>query len=450
MMRLLPTSIAGRTTMVLSVGLLLILAVGASVFSLSSFDDGGPPRIARLMMRVVSLTSIVNGVPAAIRPDVLSAIDDPGLEVGWTSDTIIEPVVSRDWATAHLEKRLRRALRPLGVGTVIAGHVPDPSNADDLFSIAWGDPVRIWVQLRDGTWLKFVAAGQWHNPYLLIYFALMILIICGGIVGLAVWVARRVTAPLGRFSAAAARFGTDVDAPPLNESGPSEIKEAARAFNLMQRRIRRFVEERLAMLAAISHDLRTPITRLRLRTEFIEDAEQRKKALADLDEMQAMLDSTLSFARDDTVAEARTKVDLASLLQTLCDDLADAGQRVGYEGPARLAYDCRPVAMRRAFANLIDNAATYGHEATVTLADHADDIQVVVGDRGAGIPEAMRERVFAPFIRLEQSRSRETGGTGLGLAVARTIVRRHGGDISLSDRPGGGLLVRITLPRPNA
>jgi signal transduction histidine kinase len=163
-----------------------------------------------------------------------------------------------------------------------------------------------------------------------------------------------------------------------------------------------------------------------------------------------MLDSTLSFPRDDTVAEARTKVDLAGLWQSLCDDLADAGQTVAYEGPAHATLDCRPVALRRAFANLIDNAVRYGREATVSLDDQGDEVLVTVADRGPGIPEAMREKVFTPFFRLEGSRSRETGGTGLGLAVARAVVRRHGGDVTLADRPGGGLVARVTLPRAGA
>ena len=446
MMRLLPTSMAGRTTMVLIAGLLLILAITIAVSSLTLLDSAAPRRSARLLERIVTLTAIVNGVPAAVRPNVLSAIDHQGLEARWTPHGA-DMAMSRDWGTARLERRLRLILGRLGVGPVFVGHARGPSRGDGRGPVARRGALLVRVQLADGTWLGLAASREWHNPEWLIKVGLIVAVVGLGIIGLAVWVARRVVAPLGRFAAAASRFGTDVGAPPLSESGPSEIKEAARAFNLMQWRIRRYVEERMHLLAAISHDLRTPITRLRLRAEFIGDPEQRRKALADLDEMQAMLEATLSFSRDEAGAEARTKLDLGALLQSLCDDLADAGQRVSYAGPSRLTYDCRPVALRRAFANLIDNAATYGHEATVTLAQDAGDIQVTVADRGPGIPEDMREKVFAPFFRLEQSRSRETGGTGLGLAVARTIVQGHGGDITLSARPGGGLAVRVTLPR---
>jgi signal transduction histidine kinase len=201
------------------------------------------------------------------------------------------------------------------------------------------------------------------------------------------------------------------------------------------------------MLAAISHDLRTMLTRFRLRAEYIDDDEQRAKALADLAEMQAMLDATLSFARDDASAEARTAVDLSSLIQTLCDDLADAGQPVYYDGIHRVTIACRPSALGRALANLIDNAVKYGGEAKVDLSGGDDEVVILIADRGPGIPEDEREKVFAPFYRMEESRSRETGGTGLGLALARDIVRGHGGDITFEDRDGGGLVARVVLPR---
>jgi len=259
---------------------------------------------------------------------------------------------------------------------------------------------------------------------------------------------RRTAAPVGQFALAADRFGTDVNAPPLPEAGSSEVRRAIRAFNRMQERLRRYVDDRTMMMAAISHDLRTALTRLKLRAEFIEDSEQRAKAVNDLDEMQQMLESTLAFARDEAVQEARTLVDLAALLQSLCADYADAGKNVRYQGPDRAVFEGRPVALRRAFANLIDNAVRYGNEALVMLEPDGGSLLVRVEDRGPGIPLNLRERVFAPFYRIEGSRSRETGGMGLGLAVVRSVVRGHGGDITLGDRDGGGLVVRVALPGP--
>jgi signal transduction histidine kinase len=238
-----------------------------------------------------------------------------------------------------------------------------------------------------------------------------------------------------------------VNAPPLPESGLLEVRRAALAFNQMQERIRRFVEDRTQMIAAIAHDLGTPITRLRLRAEYVEDEEQHQKMLADLSEMEEMMTATLAFARDDGATEPREIFDLNSLLQSICDDLSDAGHTVGFQPEGRLPYAFRLVALRRAFTNLLDNAVTYGESARLSVEENPEAIVVRIDDDGPGIPAELREEVFKPFQRLEASRSRETGGTGLGLTVARTIIRGHGGDIELKNRTEGGLRVEVTLPR---
>jgi signal transduction histidine kinase len=225
------------------------------------------------------------------------------------------------------------------------------------------------------------------------------------------------------------------------------VRRAAHAFNQMQERIRRFVEDRTQMVAAIAHDLGTPITRLRLRAEYVEDEEQRQKVLGDLEEMEQMIASTLAFAREDGVNEPRETFDLNSLLESICDDFADAGQAVEFRADGRLAYDFRLVALRRAFTNLIENAVKYGSSAQVLVEERPDAIVVRIDDDGPGIPEEAMEQVFEPFRRLDESRSRETGGTGLGLAVARSIVRSHGGDVILRNRAEGGLRSEVILPR---
>ena len=448
MVRILPKSIAGRTTMALIAGVLLIMTISAAVFSLSLFDGARPLRPGRLIERVVSLTAIVNDVPAAVRPDVLSTVHHPGLVVRWVPHARARASVARDWTTAWVERRLRRALRRIGIGTVVVGHLQDPARPVGGLAFARAGPLVVWVELADGTWLNFAAAEEWHSFSRLIGFALAIVIVGGGITGLAVWVARKVTAPLGHFAAAAARLGTDVEAPPLSESGPTEIREAAEAFNLMQKRIRRFLEDRTLMVAAVSHDLRTPITRMRLRAEFIDDDEQRAKMLKDLDDMEAMIASTIAFAREETATEPRIEVDLGDLLEDVRSSLVDAGLTIRLERPDDVTYECRPMALKRAFANLIENAVTYGGSTVVGLADRDDHVVVTIDDDGPGIPEDEREKVFAPFYRLERSRSRDTGGTGLGLSVARTVIRGHGGDVTLTNRAEGGLRQMVVLPRP--
>ena len=220
----------------------------------------------------------------------------------------------------------------------------------------------------------------------------------------------------------------------------------------MAERIRRFVGDRTQMLAAIGHDLRTPITRLRLRAEFMDDDEQRRKMLSDLDEMEAMVNATLAFARDDSATEPSVALDLAALCRTVLDEAADARpdlptDAIAYVGPDRQRIRGRPMALKRALANLVANALNYAGTARVVLEPPAKGILTLqVEDCGEGIPEESLEAVFQPFRRLETSRNRETGGTGLGLPIARNILRAHGGDVVLRNRPQGGLTAVATLP----
>ena len=265
-------------------------------------------------------------------------------------------------------------------------------------------------------------------------------------VAVAMAVAHRMTRPLRALAGAAERLSTDLDAPPLPQKGAREMRRAAAAFNEMQERLRRMVDDRNLMLAALSHDLRTIITRLRLRAEDIAEEERRTKALRDLADMEVMLREALDVAQGAASREGRRAVDLAALLRSLIDDLADAGREAAFEGPERLVVSCRPVALRRALANLIDNALRYGGGAEVSLSQRPGGVLVEVSDRGPGIPETSREEMFRPFMRGEPSRNRSTGGTGLGLAVARSIFRAHGGEVTLGDRPGGGLVATAMLP----
>ena len=242
------------------------------------------------------------------------------------------------------------------------------------------------------------------------------------------------------------RLGRDVDAPPLRAHGPLEVERAALAFNLMQERLQKFIHDRTQMLAAISHDLRTPLTRLRLRAELIEDEELQRKTIADLEDMQRMIEATLSFARNEAEVEKPAALDLAALLQTVCEEAADAGVSVEYLGPAHAACFGRPTALKRAFANLVDNAVKYGERARVTLETASASLVATIEDDGPGVPTGELDRVFEPFYRLETSRSRETGGTGLGLALVRAAIAAHGGDVVLGNRPEGGLRATVTLP----
>jgi signal transduction histidine kinase len=308
------------------------------------------------------------------------------------------------------------------------------------------------LRLPDGGWLNAatVVPGMaigWQWPALVSMAVMAIAIAL-----IAVLMARRIARPMTRLASAAERFGRGEDFPPLPEDGPRELRRTTRAFNAMRTRLQRFVEDRTRLLAAISHDLRTPITSLRLRAEFIENDETREKIIETLNEMERITKGTLDFAREEAVQEDTRTVDIAALLNSLCDDLSDMGKDVTCVEAGRLPYACRPVGLKRALSNLIENAVTYGERARVRIEQPAGEpgpgnLLIIVEDDGPGIPENAFERVFAPFERLEESRNRETGGIGLGLAIARSIIRSHGGDITLVNRPGGGLTVTASLPR---
>jgi hypothetical protein len=265
------------------------------------------------------------------------------------------------------------------------------------------------------------------------------------------WAVRRLTGPVATLAEAAERLGRDVNATPLPEGGPDEVARAAHAFNTMASRIRRFVQDRTFLLTAIGHDLRTPITRLKLRAEFIDDDELRDKFLADLDELDTMVSATLAFGRDTAGTEPAVSLDLGALLRTVIDEQSDAwpdaAEQLVFSGEEHMTVHGRPVSLKRAFANLIGNAVKYGGAARVALTGPAlGAATVVVEDDGPGVPPDQLERVFDPFYRVEDSRNRETGGTGLGLPIARNIFRAHGGDVTLANRPGGGLRVQVVLP----
>ena len=264
---------------------------------------------------------------------------------------------------------------------------------------------------------------------------------------LGLWAARALTAPLSSFAKAAENFSLDGAAAPLPERGPLEIRSVARAFNRMRERITALIDDRTKMLAAISHDLRTPITRMRLRVEFIEDETHRQRMLRDLDQMRSLLEQVLSFLRNDRRLESMTLADVASTLQLITDQFTDMGHRVAYDGPAHAMATVRPDDLHRSVTNLIENAVRFGAETTIRLRVEADDITIDIEDDGPGISDARKANVLEPFVRGDDARNMdEAEGFGLGLSIANAIVLAHGGVLSLHDRKPCGLVVRIRLP----
>jgi len=302
------------------------------------------------------------------------------------------------------------------------------------------------VQLNDGSWLVFSVMNRtWGMPWAdrwvvwLCFLAVSITVVT-------VFAARQFSKPIERLAVAVRQFGLNPQAPPMAETGPRELQVVVKTFNAMQAQIQKFVAYRTMMLAAISHDLRTPLTRMRLRGEFIEDQEQQARLFRDVDEMQSMVEEALAFFRDDAISEETTSFDLPRVLLTIANDYADQHIDIGYAGPAHAVYRGRPFALKRAFTNLIDNAAKYAKTPEIELSCEETALVVAIRDRGPGIPADALDNVFRPYYRIDKSRNRATGGVGLGLTVAQAIVQGHGGDIMLKNRPGGGLEARIVLP----
>ncbi|MTI42753.1 signal transduction histidine kinase [Roseibium hamelinense] len=470
--RLVPTSLAGQL-----IALLLAAIVAAQAISIWVFHDErriAVLQVARdnLLTRAISIAELIEETPPAIHDRVLTASSSRFASF-WIA---ANPVVTENGNSAP-EQRLRSYLgerfeTPREVLLRIEGADKErPKRQSPATGAAENTGGRDWHsqdgKRRDGSLRKVfrreidltlsipLNSGEWLNVAtsyrpppqpvlpLLVQLTLMALAIIV-IVGLA---ARRIARPLHDLAAAAGKLGRGEDIPALKVGGPREVRAVTTAFNDMQDRLTRFVNDRTRMLAAISHDLRTPITSLRLRAEFIEDEENREKIIATLDEMSAMTEATLAFARDEAKKEDAQPTALDSLLESLASDHQDMGHDVSLEPAERIIVTCRPVSLKRALRNLIDNAIRYGGQAELSLSSDADDAIVLVRDNGPGIPDDRLKDVFEPFVRLEESRSEETGGIGLGLAITRSIIHAHGGRIYLRNRTDSGLEAEIRLPR---
>jgi len=306
----------------------------------------------------------------------------------------------------------------------------------------------IAVTLHDGTHLSLVLMPM-HNPLppMTPYFYHYLFVFLLFVAVLAFLVTRMVIRPLQQLSQAALDLGNDINHPPLLVTGATELRQASSAFNAMQARVRNYIEQRTHMLAAITHDLQTPLTRLRLRIEKVSDPDLRERLITDLSAMQEMVREGLLLARSMDAQEQRQSLDLDSLLDSVVTDAIDAGQKVTLAGKANMSVKAQPQALLRCVNNLIDNALKYGHFANVTVQNESNQMAVIrIRDGGSGLPEAELEKVFTPFYRIETSRSRESGGTGLGLTIARNICEQHGGSLTLRNHPEGGLEAILKLP----
>jgi signal transduction histidine kinase len=389
------------------------------------------PSIDRGHSQLAAVVQLLGAAPAAARPRLFTDIARAFPQLG------LEPLPSGSAAASDPDRFDLRALhRRLGSGYRVFALAQEP------------DPHKIGIALTDGAMISArLLQDQRQRP---LWGGLWIVTLLFGVISvtlLGLWAARALTAPLSSFAKAAEDFSLDGAAAPLTERGPEEIRSVAKALNRMRERITTLIDDRTRMLAAISHDLRTPITRMRLRSEFIEDEVQRGRMLRDLDQMRSMLESVLSFLRNDRKLESMTLVDIASTLQLVTDQFADMGHKVAYDGPEHAMATVRPDDLHRSVTNLVENAVRFGAEATIRLIVSQDTATIEVEDDGPGISDARKQVMLEPFVRGDDARNMdEAAGFGLGLSIARSIVLAHGGELSLNDRSPHGLIVRIQLP----
>jgi len=470
---LFPDSLAGQL-----IGLLLVALLVAQAISIWIFHD--ERRIAlievardNILMRAVSIAKLIDDTPQPLHGRVLEAsssrftafwigeapvVREPGVN---STEIHLQEVLSGRFSPprdVRLDLIDPRGRHPEG-GEITEQDEDDarqkhPSRRDSS-NRGHGGRLRkmmrshvdlaLSIPLSDGSFLN-VETRYRPPPRALTPVLVQLGLMALAVILIVAFAVRRVSRPLRDLADAAERLGRGEEVPALDATGPVEVRTVTEAFNSMQDRLTRFVRDRTRMLAAISHDLRTPITSLRLRAEFIEDDENREKIIETLEEMGQMTEAALAFARDEAAREEARPTDLASLLESLAGDQQDLGHQATVNEADRLVISCRPVALKRAFRNLIENGIRYGGAVEIALARDDREAVVTITDQGPGIPQDRLADVFEPFVRLEESRSEETGGIGLGLAISRSIIHAHGGTIALENGDDRGLKAVVRLP----
>ena len=458
-MRLAPKSLFGRFVLVLLAGLALsqlaTLYINQTERDRLLYRAGG----MRLAQQISDIVKLLDSLPSAERRRVVAVFNRPPLAVSLDRPPLALPADEEDadFQLSVFASVLRYALGEdakisvdanISVGRTHRPHEHGERGFGPRRG-GFGPPAfTVQVPLHDGTLVTFDSSVLPPVATTTLRLALTLAVLLGTVLVLSLIAVRWVTGPLSVLADAAEKLGENINRPPIPEAGPAEVQRAARSFNAMQQRLSRSMAERSRVLTAMSHDLKTPITRMRLRTDMLEDEAVREKFDRDLAEMEQMVTQTLEFMRDATDTEPVQRVDVMALLESLQGDYEDMGKAVRISGRVSRPLAARPVALRRCLTNLVDNGIRYGVRATIDVAEEAGRVVVRVLDEGPGIPEAELERAFEPFFRGDASRSRETGGFGLGLGIARNIARAHGGDLVLKNRAEGGLAAILTLPHP--
>lgn len=433
-----PRSLASRTLVLLLATALVVYVGGILAYRLLAEEAAQRSRLVQVADRVRTSIDVLADLSADRRVAAAETLSSPGFRVTWSR----MPLVADTSATGPRLESLRRRFLTLA---------PELARSD--MRLRWDDHalagahgvVLGGARLTDGSWITFSAALIPTAIPSLPSVLLAISFVFVSVIVVAIFLLYTINAPLRRLAQAADSYGRG-RAVLLPERGPREIVQVEQAFNALQRRIQRLIDDRTQALATVSHDLRTPIARLRLRSGLIPDKTMQAEYDRDLGEMEAMIDATLAYLRGEADVEEPRLTDVASILATLVDAATDAGRSVTLSGPRHAVALVRGLGIKRALANLIDNAVAYGEYARIDCQQNSEGIAITIDDCGPGIPEVDLAAVFEPFHRLEASRNRGTGGVGLGLTIARQAIERDGGSIRLQNREGGGLRVAIWLP----
>jgi two-component system, OmpR family, sensor kinase len=431
-------TLTNRTVLLLLIGIGLVHLASLYAYRAALDHEASAAGDARLADRMLTIKRAVMSVRPEEREPVAHELSGGAVEAHWSRTEHAAPggAGSADWEP--LKRKLHDMAPELAEGQVIVGSSRRGQSDPHLAFVS--------MQLPDSSWVNVSVFSRLNPPTSRHGTILSTTLMALGVVGLSILIMRWITRPLSAFADAAQRLYSGAEHVPVREDGPREVRELASAFNGMQDRIKRLIDDRTQALAAVSHDLKTPLTRLRLKTEGMADGAEAAAIRSDLDEMEAMIDQTLAYLRGGRDDEPVRRIDLAALIQTLADEAADAGGRVSAEGASPLVVEGRALALRRAVSNVLQNALKYGGRADVAWRREGDDGVIRICDAGPGIPPEDMDRALEPFVRLEGSRSRQTGGFGLGLAIARGVIKGHGGEIALANRAEGGLCVIMRLP----
>jgi signal transduction histidine kinase len=455
-------SLRFQTAAIIVVAFFISHLAGYLIYSLDRKDALEMTEAIDLAERAAGVSRLVRDLPPSLKRDIVEYSDSRIFRVWLSSEPAVPEITVSDVESEILtylrsqvpriaKNEMRVSFLSENPGTVIpppfdsANRAGSPASADDLPAI--GSGLAISMRHADAEWINFL--GTFGTPKSLLP-ELFLANLASAIVGVALvafWLVERVTSPLGRFARAAEDLGRDLFRSPLAVDGPREVAVAAIAFNRMQLRLSRLIQNRTEFLAAISHDLRTPLTQMRLRLEAMPNTRDNGKMLQSIEDMDVTIGSFLSYARAVNDAEKRSKIDLGALVNSLCDDLEENGHDIGCNAPPKLILECKRVAIKRALSNLIDNALKYGGCARVAAFQRDRYLVVQIDDDGPGIPDADLQTALKPFQRLAYAgKGGKPSGSGLGLSIALAIMEDHGGELSVSNRPGGGLRVELLFP----